>query len=385
MKLKKDDRINETISGRSFQEQAYGAVSRRLKAKDWYYEIKSDGYLYFVLTEIPTNELDFAIEEAIKKVAEEERKKEQEILNSEAMLANRLKSARNITRAGNLLSAIKQLRELKVIAPKQPTTKRDYFIAEAVELEAKWLGSIDLIAQSGNDQRLEPEQKPEPLKVHVVMQMDNETIPVRNFPLVFISKQTKDITFVTDPNGSATLQLSPLNSTGIFTFVAIPDPELLQDQFPEAIYNSLISHKAFFKLEISVPFLKKRIKNDYMLKLFSSIEGDYKLGSEVELSASCAIRCRVRLYSWDGSTAGLLKDTGARKWIKNKIYTLIRFVPNEVGRSTLIAISTTGRFIDADKEGTKYNPTEFKMLINSFRLMNFKKAEEQLEFVVKKN
>ena len=54
----KDDRINETISGRSFQEQVYGAVSRRLKAKEWYYEIKSDGYLYFVLTEIPTDELD---------------------------------------------------------------------------------------------------------------------------------------------------------------------------------------------------------------------------------------------------------------------------------------------------------------------------------------
>jgi len=301
------------------------------------------------------------------------------------MLAKRLKSAKNLATAGNLLSALEQLLELKAIAPKQPTMKRDVFITEAEELEAKWLGSVHLIAQSGNDQSLEPAQTPEPLKVHVVMQMDNDTLSVRNFPLVFISKQTKDITFTTDPYGVAALQLLPLNSTGIFTFVAIPDPEPLQDQFPEAIYNSLISHKAVFKLEISVPFLKQRIKNDYMLKLFSSIEGDYKLGNEVELSGSCAIRCRVRLYSWDGTKGQLLKDTGARKWIRNKIYTLIRFVPDEVGRATLIAISTTGMFPDAGNEGTTYNTTEFKMLLNSFRQMNLKKAEEQLEFVIKKN
>ena len=164
----KADTINETIGGRSFQEQVYGDISRQLKAKEWYYEIKSDGYLYFVLTEIPTDELDFAIEEAIKKVAEEERKKEQAILNSEAMLAKRLKSAKNLATAGNLLTALKQLRELKAIAPKQPTMKRDVFITEAEELEAKWLGSVHLIAQSGNDQSLEPAQTPEPLKVHVL-------------------------------------------------------------------------------------------------------------------------------------------------------------------------------------------------------------------------
>ena len=53
----KADTINETIGGREFQKQVYGAVSRQLKAKQWYYEIKPDGYLYFVLTEIPTDEL----------------------------------------------------------------------------------------------------------------------------------------------------------------------------------------------------------------------------------------------------------------------------------------------------------------------------------------
>ena len=57
----KADTINETIGGRSFQEQVYGDISRQLKAKEWYYEIKSDGYLYFVLTQVPITVLDESI------------------------------------------------------------------------------------------------------------------------------------------------------------------------------------------------------------------------------------------------------------------------------------------------------------------------------------
>jgi hypothetical protein len=217
------------------------------------------------------------------------------------------------------------------------------------------------------------------------MQPDNDTLAVRNFPIVFMSKQTNDVPSLTDPHGVATLQLNPLNSTGILTFVAIPDPESLHDQLPEAISNNLVRHKASFKLEISVPFLKQRIKNDFMLKLSSNIAGNYILGKEAKVSGSCEKRCRVRIYSWDGTTGELMKETGARKWIKNKTEKLISFVPNEVGKYTLIALSTTGKFPDTVKEGTTYTATEFEMVLNSLRNMNTEKAEEHLEFTVNQN
>jgi len=167
--------------------------------------------------------------------------------------------------------------------------------------------------------------------------------------------------------------------------VAIPDPKSLQDQLPEAISNNLVKHKASFKLEISVPFLKQRIKNDFMLKLSSNITGNYILGKKAKVSGSCEKRCRVRIYSWDGTTGKLVKETGTRKWIKNKTYTLISFVPNEVGKFTLIALSTTGKFPDTVKEGTTYTATEFEMVLNSLRNMNTAKAEEHLEFTIKGN
>jgi len=390
----KGSRINETISGRSFQEQLFGGVTRRLKCRIWHLESKYDtekevAYKYFVLAEIPTVELNNAIKEAVQKADEEEQKKEQikkqAILDSEVMLTKRLRSAKTLARQGNLLSALKQLQELKSMAPKQPTMKRDLFITDARELEAQWLGSVDLIAHSGNEQYLEPGQTPGPLKVQVVMHPDNDTLAVRNFPVVFMSKQTKDVPILTDPNGVATLQLAPLNSTGILTFVAIPDPKSLLNQLPEAISNNLVKHKASFKLEVSVPFLKQRIKNDFMLKLSSNITGNYILGKEAKVSGSCEKRCRVRIYSWDGTTGKLEKETGARKWIKNKTYTLIRFVPNEVGKYTLIALSTTGKFPDTVKEGTTYTATEFEMVLNSLRNMNTAKAEEHLEFTIKGN
>ncbi len=60
----KADTINETIGGRSFQKQLYGALSRQVKARKWYYEIKSDGYIYFVLTQVPISVLDDSIKNA---------------------------------------------------------------------------------------------------------------------------------------------------------------------------------------------------------------------------------------------------------------------------------------------------------------------------------
>ena len=103
------------------------------------------------------------------------------------MLTKRLRSAKTLARQGNLLSALKQLQELKSMAPKQPTMKRDLFITDAMELEAQWLGNVNLVAYSGNEQYLEPGQTPGPLKVQVVMQSDNDTSVVRNFPVVFMS------------------------------------------------------------------------------------------------------------------------------------------------------------------------------------------------------
>ena len=121
-----------------------------------------------------------------------------------------------------------------------------------------------------------------------------------------------------------------------------------------------------------------------MLKISSSIEGDYILGKVAEISGSCAKRCRVRIYSWDGTTGELLEVTGARKWIKNKKNTFF-LEPRDVGKYTLIVFSTTGNFPDAVKKGTKYNATEFERVLNSLRNMNSTKAEEHLEFIVKKN
>ena len=60
----KGDTINETIGGREFQKQLYGAVSNQLKAKKWYYETKSDGYMYFVLTRVPNSVLDDSLKNA---------------------------------------------------------------------------------------------------------------------------------------------------------------------------------------------------------------------------------------------------------------------------------------------------------------------------------
>ena len=104
----KGDTINETISGRSFKEQLYSGLARRLDDKIWHpefrYNAKSEvEYKVFVLTEIPTKELDYAIEEAIQKVAEEEQKKKQVIIDTELFLTKRLNSAKTFGRNGNTL------------------------------------------------------------------------------------------------------------------------------------------------------------------------------------------------------------------------------------------------------------------------------------------
>ena len=71
----KADTINETIGGREFQKQVYGAVSRQLKAKQWYYEIKSDGYIYFVLARIPISVLDDSLKNAHADAEKDARKR----------------------------------------------------------------------------------------------------------------------------------------------------------------------------------------------------------------------------------------------------------------------------------------------------------------------
>ena len=71
----KADTINETIGGREFQKQVYGAVSRQLKAKKWYYEIKSDGYIYFVLAQVPISVLDDSLKNAHADAEKDARKR----------------------------------------------------------------------------------------------------------------------------------------------------------------------------------------------------------------------------------------------------------------------------------------------------------------------
>jgi len=71
----KADTINETIGGREFQKQVYGAVSRQLKAKKWYYEVKSDGYIYFVLTQVPISVLDDSLKNAHADAEKDARKR----------------------------------------------------------------------------------------------------------------------------------------------------------------------------------------------------------------------------------------------------------------------------------------------------------------------
>ena len=71
----KAETINETIGGREFQKQVYGAVSRQLKAKQWYYEIKSDGYIYFVLTRVPISVLDDSLKNAHANAEKDARKR----------------------------------------------------------------------------------------------------------------------------------------------------------------------------------------------------------------------------------------------------------------------------------------------------------------------
>jgi len=380
--------IDETVGERSFQEQLFGGVTRRLKAKVWHDEIKYNAkgeieYKYFVLAEIPTAELDEAIKEAAQKAAEENRKIEEAAYNAEAMLAKRIEVATVSAKQGNLLGALEQLQELQTIAQKQPTPKRDSFITDAKGLETQWLGSVHLVAQSGNDQMLEPGQTPGSLKVQVVMQSGSDSLPVRNFPVVFLSKCTQDVPLMTDPNGFATLPLPPFKSSGVCSFVVIPYPDRIRDQFPEAIAKDLLSRKAFFKIEIKVPFLKQRIKNDFPLMLASSVKGNLRVGETSEVVGSCAKRCRIRLYYWDGQTGTLVHETQGPKLTKGEVRSLAEGVSSDApGRFTLIALATTGAYPDAVDAGTAYAATEFAVVLKNFRNMKGTKAEEHLEITV---
>ena len=386
----KGDTINETISGRSYKKQLYKGLARRLKAKIWEtesrYNAKSEiEYKVFVLTAIPTVELDYAIEEAVQKAAEEEQKKKQVIIDTELFLTKRLNSAKTFGRNGNLFTAIKQLEETRSLAQKLPAIRRDFYIAEANDLKANWLGSIDLISKSGNDQHLEPSQIPKPLKVQVVMQPDNETIPIRNFPIVFWSKQNQDVHILTDKNGVASLELPPFENSGKFIFVASLDPDQIQETFSKDNSKNLLGRKANFSVSVSASFIKDRINNDFELKIKSSTDGNYTVGKEGKLLASCAKRCRVRVYVWDGNKGILAKVEGTRRWIKDKKYELPIDPESSPGKYTLITLSTTGKFPDAVKRGTTYSATEFAVVLKNFRNLNAPRAEEHLEFTVNQN
>ena len=121
------------------------------------------------------------------------------------------------------------------------------------------------------------------------------------------------------------------------------------------------------------------------MKIKSSTDGNYTVGKEGKLLASCAKRCRVRVYVWDGNKGILAKVEGARRWIKGKKYELPIDPESSPGKYTLITLSTTGKFPDAVKRGTTYSSTEFAVVLKNFRNLNAPRAEEHLEFTVNQN
>ena len=107
------------------------------------------------------------------------------------------------------------------------------------------------------------------------------------------------------------------------------------------------------------------------------------MGEAFGVSGSCAKRCRIRLYYWDGQTGTLVHETQGPKLIKGKVRTLVEGASSDApGRFTLIGLATTGTFPGAVKVGIAYPATEFAVVLKNFRNMEGAKAEEHLEIIV---
>ncbi|MAE16473.1 MAG: hypothetical protein CL911_03405 [Deltaproteobacteria bacterium] len=382
------DATESGISGSKQQSQAYFRKLRVVGRSASEFRVlrgtqeQSRFWRMKVLVKVPRSEYDAVLAWKQKREDEAKALKLAQEQQAETLLSQQLETAKASAREGNLLGALKQLQQFRETAPQQPTPKRAVFLTEADGLETRWLGSVALEADAPAEQQLEPGQTPTPLAVKASFKPGDSSIPLPNLPIRFADASGGG-TVVTDAKGMATLPLPSFASEQEKHFTASPNVEWMNKQLAGIDLANLKDRKVRFRIVVRTPFLKQRIKNDFPLKLASNIEGSYQVGKTFQVFGSCAKRCRVRVYYWDGTTGIFLKGTGSRKLIKNKTTPLVPTIaPDASGNYTLIVLSTTGEFPDAVKEETTYSATEFAVVLKNFRSMKGAKAEEHLKITV---
>lgn len=315
--------------------------------------------------------------------AAQEWKREREE-RADSFLNQQLEDSRQAVQRGDLFGALKQLNSMLSIAPKQPTPKRDNFIAQAKKLEVLWLNSIEFYPLSPKTQIVELGNRFKPFEVKAEIHFKEKRIPIRNFPFLF-KMGAEEKTKFTNVEGIASVEIPLITGVREKFLNVSPDGKKLRDLIPGKDLGHLSSKIISFRSVVKASFLKMRIKNDFTLKFSSSIEGNYKVGDEVEVSSICERRCHVRIYSWDGENGELIRDAGERTMIKNKPQKLLHFKLKKISKFTLVALSTTDKFPDEANKEKKYSAKEFETLLSGFRNMNYPKAEEHLEFNVSAN
>ena len=318
-----------------------------------------------------------------EKFAVQEWKREREE-RADSLLKQQLNDSKKAAQNGDLFGALDQLSLMLSIAPNQPTPKKDDFIAEAKSLEVLWLNSIEFSPLSPKTQIIELGSRFEPFQVKVEIFLNQKRIPVRNFPVIFNMGANNTVRY-TNLEGVASVEISPSPGVGEDYLMVSPDKTILSDKIRGKDLSYLYGKRVNFRIAVKVSFLNDRIKNDYNLRFFSNLEGDYKVGDNIKVTGICEKRCFIRIYYWDGKTAELVKGEGERTMIKNKPNTLLGFKLRESGKFRLVALSTTEKFVDLANKEKKYTGEEFEEVLSRFRNMNMPKAEEHLEFSVNGN
>ena len=335
-----------------------------------------------VLVKVPRSEYDAVLAWKQKREDEAKALKLAQEQQAETLLSQQLATAKSSAREGNLLGALKQLQQFRTTAPQQPTPKRAVFLTEADGLETRWLGSVALEADAPAEQQLEPEQTPMPLIVKASFKPEGSGVPLHSLPIRFADAFGKG-TVVTDAKGVATFPLPAFPNEQEKHFTASPNVEWLGKQLDGIDLAGLNSRKVRFRIVVRTPFLKQRVKSDFPLTLTSSAKENLRVGEAFGVSGSCAKRCRIRLYYWDGQTGTLVHETQGPKLTKGKVRTLVEGASSDApGRFTLIGLATTGTFPNAVKVGIAYPATEFAVVLKNFRNMEGAKAEEHLEIIV---
>jgi hypothetical protein len=382
-----------TESGVSGSEQQSGAYFRRLRvvgrlASEYRVLRGTQEQRRFwrmkVLVKVPRSEYEAVLTWKQKREDEVKAFKLEQEQQAETLLSQQLASAKSSASEGNFLGALKQLQQFRTTAPEQPTPKREVFLTEADGLETRWLGSVALEADAPTEQQLEPGQTPAPLAVKVSFKPAESNVPLPNLPIRF-ADAAGDGTVMTDAKGVATLALPAFVSEQEKYYTASPNVEWLRQQLAGIDLANLKNRKVRFRIVVRTPFLKQRIKNDFPLTLASSVKGNLRVGDAFGVSGSCAKRCRIRLYYWDGQSGTLVHETQGPKLTKSEVRSLAEGMSSDApGRFTLIALATTGAYPDAVDAGTAYPATEFAVVLKNFRSMKGAKAEEHLEITVQK-